>query len=497
MKAHLMFRDADFAVNQPLPENADQLVHDLDLETLLGTMAGNDKLVYSVSKVALLDGLNIPDDITYRQRVLADCFEHSEIVREIYELAVSAVNDRQKMFWFSSRGTPTRMMSQSPQVIAMYVEYLKRLRRIVDEHSDKFSSEGWTTLFRVLKDELGDDYFMLIDDHLKQLKFKSGTLISARLSFGNTGLDYVLRDSRHTKQTFREILGVGGRKSYSFEIPPRDEAGSKALEDLMNRGVNTAANSLSQAADHLSNFFVMLRTELAFYVGCLNLRERLTTIGEPVCVPTPRPWSPARLNFAGLYDVCLSLRNNRRVVGNDANADGRSLMVVTGANSGGKSTFLRSVGVAHLMMRAGMMVAGESFEASTCEGVFTHFVREEDTSMTSGKLDEELARMSVIADEIRPHCVVLFNESFSATNEREGSEIARQVLQALIDSDIRPLIVTHLFDLAEHFYENASDTTLFLQAGRETETGRTFKVLPGKPLPTSFAEDVFARIGGW
>jgi DNA mismatch repair ATPase MutS len=117
--------------------------------------------------------------------------------------------------------------------------------------------------------------------------------------------------------------------------------------------------------------------------------------------------------------------------------------------------------------------------------------------MTSGKLDEELARMSVIADEIKPHCVVLFNESFSATNEREGSEIARQVLQALIDSDIRPLVVTHLFDLAEHFYENASDTTLFLQAGRETEAGRTFKVLPGKPLPTSFAEDVFERIGGW
>jgi hypothetical protein len=210
MKAHLMFRDADFAVNQPLPENADQLVHDLDLETLLATMAGNDKLVYSVSKVAILDGLNIPDDITYRQRVLADCFEHSEIVREIYDLAVNAVNDRQKMFWFSSRGTPTRMMSQSPQVIAMYMEYLKRLRGIVDEHSDKFSSDGWTTLFRVLKDELGDDYFRLIDDHLKQLKFKNGTLISAGLSFGKTGLDYVLRDSRHAKQTFREILGVGG-----------------------------------------------------------------------------------------------------------------------------------------------------------------------------------------------------------------------------------------------------------------------------------------------
>ena len=335
MKAHLMFRDTDFEVNQPLPANADQLVHDLDLETLLGAMAGNDEIVKTVSKVAILDGLHGPDDITYRQRVLADCFEHPEIVREIYDLAVNAVQEQRKMFWFISRNSPTGMMSQSPQVIGMYMGYLKRLRAIVDEHSDKFVSEGWTTLFRVLKDELGDDYFQLIDEHLKQLKFKNGTLISARLSFGNTGLDYVLRDSRRAKQTFREMLGVGGRKSYSFDIAPRDEAGSKMLNDLMNRGVNSAANSLTQAADHLANFFVMLRTELAFYVGCLNLRERLTTIGETVCVPTPLPWSPARLNFVGLYDVCLSLRNNQRVVGNDANADDRTLIVVTGANAGG------------------------------------------------------------------------------------------------------------------------------------------------------------------
>ena len=497
MKAHLMFRDTDFDVNQPLPANADQLVHDLDLDTLLAAMAGKDELVKTVSKVAILDGLDDPDDITYRQHVLADCFAHPDIVREIYDLAVNAVQDQRKMFWFISRSSPTGMMSQSPQVIGMYMGYLKRLRAIVDEHSDKFASDGWVTLCRVLKDELGDDYFQLIDEHLKQLKFKSGTLISAKLSFGNTGLEYVLRDSRRAKQTIREMLGVGGRKSYSFEIAPRDEAGSKMLNDLMNRGVNSAANSLTQAADHLANFFVMLRTELAFYIACLNLHDRLTGIGEPTCVPQARTWSPARFNFTGLYDVCLSLRNNHLVVGNDANADGRTLIVVTGANSGGKSTFLRSAGIASLMMRSGMFVAAETFEASTSEGVFTHFIREEDSSMTSGKLDEELSRMSLVADEITPHCIVLFNESFSSTNEREGSEIARQVIQALIDSDVRAIVVTHLFDLAEYFYVNSPGSTLFLKAGREGDSGRTFKLLPGQPLATSYAEDVYQRIGGW
>lgn len=497
MKAHLMFRDADFAPTRSLPSNADQLIHDLDLETLFSAMAEGDELILKVSKIAVLDGLVIPEDILYRQDILADCRGNEEVVREIYGLAVQAVKDRQKLFWFASRGSPARMMSQSPQIIALFMEYLRRLRAIVDANSSNFTSAGWTTLFQVLKRDLSDEYFQQIGEHLRQLKFRDGTLFSARLSFGNTGRNYVLRDPRNTRQTIREKLGVGGRKSYSFDIPPRDEAGAKALEDLVNRGVNTAANSLAQAADHLANFFIMLRTELAFYIGCLNLIKRLALIEEPVCVPQPREWSPSRLNFSGLYDICLALRNDRRVVGNDANADGRNLIVVTGANSGGKSTFLRSVGIAMLMMRSGMLVAANSFESSACEALFSHFIREEDTSMKSGKLDEELSRMSVIADELTARSFVLFNESFSATNEREGSEIGRQVIEALLDSDIRAVTVTHLYDLANYFFTSSPQTTLFLKAEREGESGPTYRLFPGEPLPTSFAEDIYQRIGGW
>jgi DNA mismatch repair ATPase MutS len=73
------------------------------------------------------------------------------------------------------------------------------------------------------------------------------------------------------------------------------------------------------------------------------------------------------------------------------------------------------------MTQAGLFVTARSMRASVCTQVFTHFIREEDTEMISGRLDEELKRMSVIADQVSPHSIVLFNESFAATNEREGS----------------------------------------------------------------------------
>jgi DNA mismatch repair ATPase MutS len=497
MKAHLLYRDMDFSLKEPLPHNAEQLEHDLDLETLYLSMAAGDGRVHDVCRAALMNGLSDYEAIEYRQHVLSDCLANHDTIRAIYALTGDALQEERKFFWLTTRNSPSGMMSQSPRVIGMYVEYLKRLRALVDEHSGEFVSEGWSTLFAVLKRDLSDDYFALIDKHLKLLKFKDGTLISAGLSFGNSGTNYVLRDPSNAKQTIRELLHVGGRKSYSFEIPPRDEAGAKALSDLMGRGVNSAANSLTQAADHLASFFVMLRTELAFYIGCLNLSDSLSLKGEPTCVPVARSWSPARLSFSGLYDVCLSLRNTQRVVGNDVVADDKTLTIITGANSGGKSTFLRSVGVAQLMMRAGMFVAAQSLEASTCNQIFTHFVREEDSSMKSGKLDEELSRMSTIADEVTPGSMVLFNESFSATNEREGSEIARQVLQALLESDVRVFVVTHLFELAQYFYLHSELSTSFLRAGRETDSARTYKLHEGPPLATSYALDVFDRIGGW
>ena len=62
---------------------------------------------------------------------------------------------------------------------------------------------------------------------------------------------------------------------------------------------------------------------------------------------------------------------------------------------------------------------------------------EEDATMESGKLDEELGRVSAIAGQITRHSILLCNESFAATNEREGSEIARQVVRAMLTSTSR------------------------------------------------------------
>jgi DNA mismatch repair ATPase MutS len=91
---------------------------------------------------------------------------------------------------------------------------------------------------------------------------------------------------------------------------------------------------------------------------------------------------------------------------------------------------------------------------------------------------------------------VLFSESFAATNEREGSEIARQIVFALMEKRIPVFYVTHLFEFARDAYERNMEQTLFLRAERQADGGRTFRIVEGRPLHTSFGEDLYRGVFG-
>ena len=495
MKAFLMHADQDFDLGRELPPNAGALIQDLELGTVLRAMAAGDQFTFDVAQQAVLSGLTDPAGIVYRQRVLADCLAQPTVVRELYNIAVAAVEGEKKIYFgLFAHSSPDSILHRSVQVLEFFATLLKTLRTIADVHAGSFESDGFTRLFAMLSKELGDEYFSEVDGHLKELKLQRGVLISAGVGTGNKGTRFVLR--RFRERSWIERISPGGRAGYSFQIPARDDNGLRALSDLQGRGINPVANALAQSTDHILSFFRMLRSELAFYVGCLNLHDLLTGKGEPACFPVPLAGGQPVLSARGLYDAGLTLHVGGTVTGNDVSADGKSLVVITGANQGGKSTLLRSLGVAQLMMQCGMFVPAASFRAGVCRGVFTHYKREEDATMESGKLDEELARMSSIVDQVTPGCILLCNESFASTNEREGSEIARQIVRALLTRGIRVYFVTHLFDLAHRFYLEQDKTALFLRAERQADGGRTFRVAEGEPLPTSYGEDVYRRIFG-
>ncbi|MGH9687076.1 MAG: MutS-related protein [Candidatus Acidiferrales bacterium] len=460
-------------------------------------MADNDGFLFNVAQAALLCGpANEVDTILYRQQALKDCLQNAGVIAEIYGLVVSAIEATKRKTWRITSHYPSSLLYSATDLLEMLVGMLRKLRDTAAAHASGFNSEAFTTLFGMLERELNEEYLLSIQDHLSISKFKKGILLSARLGDCNESAEFILRKPSDRKRNWFERLLRKGPPGYTFRVHERDEAGARILSEMRHRGISRVAVALTESADHVLCFFKMLRTELAFYIACTNLYAKLVGKGEPLCFPVPVETGRRQHRFRELCDVTLSLRMDGRVVGNTADINGKSLVVITGANQGGKSSFLRSVAAAQLMMQCGMFVGAESFVGDVCPTLFTHYRREEDVTMQSGQFDEELARMNEIVEHIVPNAMLFLNESFAATNEREGSEIARQIVSGLLEKGVRLFYVTHLFEFASAFFNKQRTDVVFLRAERKPDGTRTFKITEGEPLETSYGEDLYREIFG-
>ena len=361
-----------------------------------------------------------------------------------------------------------------PGSVQAYLLPLAKLRQLADDEAPSFESAGFRRFFAMVRKELPDDYFAAVKHCLKALRFNRGVLIRAQPGRGVKGTHYVLCKPHEPEPNLIRRLLARRPPSHTFRIAERDENGARALSELEVRGVNHVANALAQSADHIKSFFAMLRSELGLYLGFMNLRNRLAKRGLPVCFPVPFPLEQRKHRCSALYDISLALRTEQAPVGNDIDANGKDAIVVTGANQGGKSTFLRSIGIAQVLLQAGGIVGASAFEANVATGIFTHYKREEDATMQGGKYDEELRRMSEVVDHIRHHALFLSNESFASTNEREGSEIGREIIDALLEARVKICLVTHLFTLAKGLSAECAFPAVFLRAEPSTRSGGVY-----------------------
>ncbi len=496
MKVFLMFKDMDFDMDKPPCELCEDLVNDLELDVIFKTMSQGDEFLYKVSKKALTESLNDTETILYRQDILKDCIKNEDVVKKLYDIAVESLEfEKKAYFWFFNK-YPESVLHSSVRLMEMFTQTLKKLKDIATEYKNSFSSEGFSRFFSMVESELNEDYFTLIKKHLKNLEFNDGMLISAQLGKGNKGANYILRRPLDENRSFVEKIFSKRKDSYLITIHERDEAGAKALGEIRSRGISLVANAVYKSAKHILNFFEILKAETAFYLACINLYKSAKALNEPVCFPIPLEKSKRKLTFEGLYDLSLALTLDKQVVSNTLNTEDKkiSLFIITGANHGGKSTFLRSIGLAKLMMLSGMFVAADTFSSNINSKIFTHYKRKEDTEMESGKFDEEIKRVSKIADIIDKDALVLFNESFASTNEMEGSLVAQQIVSAFMEHNIEMFFVTHMYKFASDFYDKNLENVMFLRAQRKEDGSRTYRIEIGKPLQTSHGEDIYLKI---
>ena len=495
MKVYLLYREKDFPWQNENAKFDQEMIRDLELELIYQEMAGGNDLIYRVVKEVSMEMLQEEQQILYRQKILQDCIENPQIIEQLEELIERAFTKEKENNHFGVFSDyPVAVIGQASAIIRAYMEELKTLRKIAGEKKKNFFSEGFLNLFQRIEQELDDEFFREVEVHLAKCEFKGGIQmnVSLDLNHGLRSKDFMLCDTQKLKMEWYRMVWKSDHK-YRFRIDVKDDQECRALSELREKSLQIVANVLMQSVDHLRSFFLMLQKEIGFYHGCLNLYKYLRKKGKETAFPVlkSQQWTS---KIENLYSVSLLLQKETEIIGNTCDLTGKSIVIMTGANQGGKTVFLRSIGQAILMTQCGMFVCASSYQTCLYRQIFTHFRKEEDTELNSGKLDEELKRMNEIVDKIKPYSCMLFNESFATTNEREGTEIGWQIMKAFEENEIRIFCVTHLFALAEGFLKEERQDVCFLHAERKSDGMRTFRMVEGKPSRTGYGKDLYRAL---
>jgi DNA mismatch repair ATPase MutS len=195
-----------------------------------------------------------------------------------------------------------------------------------------------------------------------------------------------------------------------------------------------------------------------------------------------------------LMDASLALKERIAPVGNDLCFTGKRLVVITGANQGGKTTFLRGAGIAQVMAQCGMFVAAKAYESPLFNGIYTFFPSGEDPGIKMGLLEMELNKLSCIIDKIKPGSLLFMNESFQTTMPLDAKHLADGIVAALNDAEVTVCFVTHLYAYADGLYRRHREDMLFLRAGRDSNDKNTFILREGAPYKSAYGMELFCEI---
>jgi hypothetical protein len=220
----------------------------------------------------------------------------------------------------------------------------------------------------------------------------------------------------------------------------------------------------------------MFERDIQFYLAWLDHISRHTDAGLRFCLPEMSN-SGKDLDVVDGFDLALANKLGRAstVVCNDMAFAGRErILVVSGPNQGGKTTYARMFGQLYYLASLGCPVPARTARLGLFDDIYTHFEKEEKVDNLRGKLEDDLVRVRAILDKATARSIVVFNEIFTSTTIQDEVFLSRKVMQALCARDVVGVWVTFVDELAAMGPQTVSMTSTIVP---DNPPERTFKVV--------------------
>jgi DNA mismatch repair protein MutS len=229
--------------------------------------------------------------------------------------------------------------------------------------------------------------------------------------------------------------------------------------------------------DYLDEAIDRFDREAQFYFAYLELVKRLSEAGLPFCYPQVSAHS-TRTFADEAFDLALAIKligERSEVVCNDFYLEEpERVIVVTGPNNGGKTTYARMFGQLHYLASLGLLVPGTGAQLVLPDRLFTHFEKEESIATLRGKLEDELVRVHEILGEATGESVIVMNETFSSTTLQDALFVGTEVMKQILALNPLVVYVTFVDELASLSEATVSMVSTVVP---ENPAERTFKIV--------------------
>lgn len=474
----ILFRNcADHALEKGEPD----FFTDLNLDTIItGITAGKDE--YNLSPY-FYTPLHDEEAVFFRHEVLQD-LEDKVLLGNARAFAQDLHQVREHLAQLEKRYYQLQKDRWFLDAVNLYVGAVDRLAE--DLSAAKLQSRALVAFRSALLQYAASEHFKRLREQTRDLEAELSAIRYSILIQGlhvEVGDGHELADYSEEVEVIFERFKQGSAKSYIFDFlnsPEMNHIEGQILDLVAKFCEGTFAKLQAYCQDNkdfIDPGIVLFDREIQFYVSYIDYISPLKTAGLLFCYPkVDRALKAIYSNHC--FDLALGSKlvaTHAVPVTNGFFLEGAErIVVVSGPNQGGKTTFARTFGQLHYLASLGYPVPGADARLFLSDRIFSHFERQERMTDLRGKLEDDLVRIHAILETATSSSIVIINEIFASTTLRDALFLSKRVADALMDLDLLCVWVTFIDEIVSLSGKTVSMASTVVP---DNPAMRTFKIV--------------------